>query len=112
MTLNEDKHQYMVEKVHLKFQQGLNEFVALCEFCNCKLEGSLRLSRFGNAYAITTGGEFHHDAEGKLHLYCRLCHKRIHDWGVIQRWLKKVGKTVDDLPDASKLQPIMKTGWN
>ena len=110
VSLNEQKYAYL-KKLKLKFQKGHNEFVAACEFCGCKLEGSLRVSKFGNAYKIVTAGHFHHDQENNLHLYCVECHKRIHDWGVIQRWLRKVDKTVKDLPDSIGLAAWRKYGW-
>jgi len=111
LGLDDEKLKYL-EKQGLKFHTGFNQFETACEFCGKKLQGSLRVSKNGRAYQVSCrGGEFHHDAQGNLHLYCYECHKRIHDWGVIQRWLNKIGKTVDDLPDASKLRPMMKFRW-
>jgi len=104
--MSEHQKYLYLKKIGLKFTVGVNTFVCSCELCGSKLKGSLRVSKKGIGYNVVCNGEFHHDEKGELHLYCRTCHKRIHDWGVIQRWLKKIGKTVDDLPDASKLKPM------
>jgi len=104
--MSEHQKYLYLKKIGLKFTEGFNVFVGSCELCGAKLKGSLIVSKNGIGYNVKCEGEFHHDENGELHLYCRTCHKRIHDWGVIQRWLKRIGKTVDDLPDASRLKPM------
>ena len=37
---------------------------------------------------------------------CYKCHKNVHYWGIIQRWLEKTDRTVDDLPDSKNLKPM------
>lgn len=109
-SLNQQKHQYLLSR-GLKLSKGINKFELTCEICESMLTGQLTISKYGRAYGISVAGEFHHDAERKMHLLCDECHNRIHDWGVIQRWLKKIGKRVEDLPDATGLQPMRKFRW-
>jgi len=87
---------------------GSYEIVTHCEICEEELPTSYRISKYLNFWGLSVPGEFHHDGKGELHLYCHTCHKRIHDWGQIQRWLMKIGKSVDDLPDSSETKSMMK----
>ena len=113
MSLDKAKQTYLEQRLKLRFSQGENSFEAPCQFCGKKLKGKLTISRFGSASNIhIDNGTFHHqDGNHKnnnpenLILLCYTCHKRFHDWGVIQRWLRKMGKTVSDLPDCSQLKP-------
>lgn len=101
------KERYKLEEVH-----GAYEIITHCEMCEKKMPMTYRISKSLNCYGIKVPGEFHHDGKRELHLYCRNCHKRIHSWGVIQRWLMKIGKKVNDLPDASKTKAMMdRRGW-
>ena len=97
------------------FKKGKNDYQVTCDFCEKKLVGSLRISKNNNPYEISIeGAEFHHmdgnpknDLENNVDLFCYKCHKIIHLWGIIQRWLDKTGKKVENLPDAKKLKPMM-----
>ena len=101
------RKRYKLEEVYGKY-----ETITHCEICEKKLPASYRISKNMVFWELKVPGEFHHDNKNELHLYCYNCHKRIHDWGLIQRWLKKIGKTVDDLPDASETSPMMRRyGW-
>jgi len=105
------KRECLEKQLGLKFEKGMTNFVAKCGFCGKKIEGTIRISKYNNAWQVNVNGQFHHldgnrdnnDPEN-LVLLCYTCHKRFHQWGVIQRWLKKCGKTVDDLPDCSSLK--------
>lgn len=96
------------------FGKGKNRFVVFCNFCRKKFTGSVKISQNNRAYSIRlTGADFHHmdgnpknDTIENLRLYCRKCHKNIHYWGIIQRWLEKTGKSVENLPDSRKLKPM------
>lgn len=96
------------------FAIGKHQFVAYCDFCRKKFEGSIKISKNNKVYSIKVGGaNFHHldgnpenDIVENLRLYCRKCHKNIHYWGIIQRWLEKSGKSVEDLPDSRNLKPM------
>lgn len=112
MGLDHEKYVFLQNRYKLKFEKGQNKFSIPCEFCNKTLEGSLRVSKKGFPYEISCPkAQFHHDENRTLHFLCYECHKRIYEWGVIQRWLKKIGKTIDEIPDASKLQAIMRGGF-
>lgn len=113
MSLEKQKHEYLLGK-GLEFEAGVNKFVFNCELCNNPLKCSLHISKKGLAWGITAGiGEFHHDAKGKLHLYCRDCHIKLHDWGVLQRWLKRINKKPEELPDCIELKAVIKySGWS
>ncbi len=104
LELQKLKYEYLLER-GLKFVQGKNEFVIGCEFCEKLLKGRITISKKGSGYDLSVEGEFHHDQKEILHLYCGECHKRIHDWGIIQRWLKRAGKSVEDLPDSIGIPP-------
>lgn len=109
MGLARDKGEYLKNKLKLKMEYGSYEVDFPCELCSKLLHLNYRISKKHNVSRIKVKGEFHHDAKDKLHLLCYECHKRIHDWGLIQRWLKKIGKTVDDLPNAIELSTIRRT---
>lgn len=109
MDLIHDKEDYLKGRFNLKTEYGSYEADVPCEICEKKLGLKYRISRKRNIYEIKVNGEFHHDTKEELHLLCYECHKRIHDWGLIQRWLKKMGKTVEDLPDAIGLSAIRRT---
>ena len=96
------------------FVKGKTDFVAFCDFCKKKFNGFLKISKNNRTYSIRVdGANFHHldgnpenDVVENLRLYCRKCHKNVHYWGIIQRWLEKTGKTVKDLPDSRNLKPM------
>ena len=96
---------------------GLSNFCfedANCAFCKKKFNGSIRISKNNRAYSISVdGANFHHldgnpenDVVENMRLYCRKCHKTVHYWGIIQRWLEKTGKYIEDLPDSRNLKPM------
>jgi hypothetical protein len=111
---NEVKRAYLEKNMLVSFGKGKNKFVVFCDFCNKKFHGSIKISKSNRAYSIRLGGaNFHHldgnpenDVVENLRLYCRKCHKNVHYWGIIQRWLEKTGKSVEDLPDSRKLKPM------
>jgi hypothetical protein len=109
------KRAYLEKNMLVSFLTGKNDFVAYCDFCNKKLNGSIRISKSNRPYAIKVdNAEFHHrdgnpenDVVENVRLYCSRCHKNVHRWGIIQRWLEKTGKSVEDLPDSRNLKPMM-----
>lgn len=111
---NEVKRAYIEKNMLVSFGKGKNRFVVFCDFCNKKFDGSIRISKNNRAYAINIdGANFHHldgnpnnDVIENIRLYCRKCHKNVHYWGIIQRWLEKTGKSVEDLPDSRNLKPM------
>ena len=113
------KYLHLKEKFGLDFPLGSHSFEVVCEFCGRRLSGAVRISKNNTAWQISlNGGEFHHrdgntqnNSVENVQILCYTCHKRFHDWGVICRWLKKIGKTVHDLPDASNLPPRIKVRW-
>lgn len=110
MALRAQKETYLKRRYKLEKVYGKYEIITHCEMCEKEMPLTYRISKYLVCYGIAVSGEFHHDGKGgkgELHLYCYTCHKRIHGWGVIQRWLKKIGKNIDDLPDASKTNPMM-----
>ena len=96
------------------FVKGTTDFVAFCDFCKKKFNGSIKISKNNRTYSIRVdGANFHHldgnpenDVVENLRLYCRKCHKNVHYWGIIQRWLEKTGTSVKDLPDSRNLKPM------
>ena len=111
---NEVKRVYLESRMLVAFGKGKNNFVVFCDFCKKKFDGSIKISKNNLAYPISVdGSNFHHldgnpenDVVENMRLYCRKCHKNIHYWGIIQRWLEKTGKTVEDLPDSRNLKPM------
>jgi len=90
-----------------KFRRGRNDFTELCDLCGKELEGWFLISKNGIAYKYKFSGEFHHkdgdknnNDPGNFMFLCERCHKRLHDWGMVKRWLRKIGKSVEDLPKA------------
>ena len=98
----------------VSFGTGKSGFVAFCDFCKKKFNGTIKISKNNRTYSISVeGANFHHldgnpenDVVENLRLYCRKCHKNVHYWGIIQRWLEKTGKSVEDLPDSRSLKPM------
>ena len=98
----------------VSFLKGKNDFTAFCDFCNKRLTGSIRISKNNLPYSVKVNrAEFHHsdgnpenDVIENMKLYCNICHKNVHRWGIIQRWLERTGKTKEDLPDAKNLKPM------
>jgi hypothetical protein len=111
---NKIKRAYLEKDMLVSFGKGINGFVAFCDFCNKKLSGSIRISKKNLPYSVKVDkAEFHHsdgnpenDVIENVKLYCRKCHKNVHYWGIIQRWLEKTGKSVEDLPDSRNLKPM------
>ena len=111
---NEIKRHYLEKNMLSPFKKGKTDFVAFCDFCDKKLNGSIYVSKNNLAYNIKVeGGQFHHadgnpenDVVENMKLYCYTCHKNVHRWGIIQRWLEKTGKSVNDLPDCRNLKPM------
>jgi ribosomal protein L44E len=111
---NEIKRAYLEKNMLTSFGTGKHRFVTYCDFCRKKFEGSIKISKNNKAYAIKVSrANFHHldgnpenDTVENMRLYCRKCHKNVHYWGIIQRWLEKTGKSVKDLPDSKNLKPM------
>ena len=111
---NKIKRAHLQKNMLISFKIGKNDFIAFCDFCKKKLSGSICISKNNLPYSVKVkDGEFHHkdgnpenDVVENMRLYCRKCHKSVHLWGIIQRWLDKTGKTVEDLPDSRELKPM------
>ena len=111
---NEVKRAYLEKTILVPFGKGKNSLFLYCDFCKKTFNGSIKISKNNRVYSIRVdGANFHHldgnsenDVVENLRLYCRKCHKNVHYWGIIQRWLEKTGKTVDNLPDSRKLKPM------
>jgi hypothetical protein len=111
---NQVKRAYLEKNMLVSFRPGKRGFVVFCDFCKKKFNGSIKISKNNRAYSISVdGANFHHldgnpenDVIENLRLYCRKCHKNVHYWGIIQRWLEKTGKSVKDLPDSRNLKPM------
>lgn len=110
----EVKRTYLEKNMLVSFGKGKSNFIVYCDFCRKKFNGSIRISKNDKAYSVNVGGaNFHHldgnpqnDVVDNMRLYCRKCHKNVHYWGIIQRWLEKTGKSVEDLPDSRDLKPM------
>ena len=111
---NEVKRAYLEKNMLAPFSKGKNSFVVFCDFCKKKFHGSIKISKNNKAYSTSVNGaNFHHldgnpenDVVENMRLYCRKCHKNVHYWGIIQRWLEKTGNSVEDLPDSKNLKPM------
>jgi len=109
---------YTIKYAYLKSRHKLRDVSQViessCEICNKNIEVKLRFSCYGKGSVERAKGHFHHKKKenkyDNLQLVCFTCHKRLHDLGLIQRWLKKIGKRFDELPDCTNLKP-MKKGW-
>jgi len=106
--------------LHTKFEvKDLDcVFEVNCEYCNRKIKGEITFWKTGNVAKLIHDGAFHHKDGDKTNnhidniiLLCWTCHKRLHQLGVILRWLKKIGKTIDSIPNAINLKPMLKKGW-
>jgi hypothetical protein len=111
---NEVKRAYLEKNMLTPFSKGNNRFMVFCDFCKKKFHGSIKISKNNRAYSMrVNGANFHHldgnpenDVVENMRLYCRKCHKSVHYWGIIQRWLEKTGNSVEDLPDSRNLKPM------
>ena len=111
---NDVKRAYLERHMLASFRIGKSSFIVCCDFCKKKFNGTIKISKNNRAYSINiVGANFHHldgnpenDVVDNLKLYCRKCHKNVHYWGIIQRWLEKTGKNVTDLPDSRNLKPM------
>ena len=111
---NDVKRAYLEKRMLVSFGPGNNRFVVFCEFCKQRFNGTIRVSKTNKTNSVSVvGANFHHldgnpknDVLANLRLYCRKCHKNVHYWGIIQRWLEKNGKTVNELPDSRSLKPM------
>jgi len=93
---------------------GKTEFFLKCDFCSRPLFGYVVVSKNNIGYESYTGGNFHHidgdksnDSDENIQFLCEECHKKFHEWGSIRKWLKKIKKSVKDLPDYN-LKPMIK----
>ena len=108
------KRAYLEKNMLASFVTGKSRFVVFCDFCKKKFDGTIKISKNNRVNSISVdGANFHHldgnpenDVVENLKLYCRKCHKNVHYWGIIQRWLEKTGKSVDELPDSRNLKPM------
>ena len=108
------KRAYLEKNMLASFGKGKNDFIVYCDFCNKKLSGSISISKNNQPYGVkVNGAEFHHmdgnpenDVVENMRIYCSKCHRNVHRWGIIQRWLEKTGKSVQDIPDSRNLKPM------
>ena len=85
-----------------------------CEFCEEKSKVYVTLTKNDEPSRFVADDiKFHHkDGNSKnndaknIQLLCSVCHRRFYEWGGIRKWLKKIGKTKDNLPDVDLKEPI------
>jgi len=108
------KANYILEHFGLPLNRGHQEFKIPCEYCGRKITYEATISKDGNPYATSIiDGTFHHldgDSENNSHenllLVCIPCRKHFQYWGMVQRYIKKIGKRIEDLPDCNGVPSI------
>ena len=109
------KYEYLKERFNLKLKpiRGIQEFEVNCEFCSKRVSCKAGLTKTGNASNITLDGTFHHkdgdaynNTQDNILVLCRNCRKHFQYWGMVQRYLKKIGRRIEDLPDCTRTPAI------
>jgi len=108
------KYEYLSARFGLTPRRGIQEFEIMCEFCEKKITGEVKISKTGNPSSLSLHNVmFHHkdgDAENNSHdniqVLCYQCRKHFQYWGMVQRYLEKAKKKPEDLPDCSKVPKV------
>ena len=106
-----------IKKHYPKYKYPISKttgVIVKCEFCGEKSKVYVTLTKNGEPSRFVADDiRFHHrDGNTKntvvdnIQLLCSRCHRRFHEWGGIRKWLKKAGKTRDNLPDVDLKEPI------
>jgi len=113
--LPKDRYSILKRKLNLDLPAGKHKITVECELCKTKLSVHVEVYRTGNGQVLGSDMVLHHidgDKENNnpenIMILCETCHRMLHNWGEIQRWLDKIGKKVEDLPDCRKLKPLIK----
>ena len=108
------KYAYLKERFNLNPVVGSQEFEVECEFCRKKINGEGNISRTGNPNTVTLyDGMFHHkdgnahnNSKDNIQVLCSKCRKHFQYWGMVQRYLKNIGRKQEDLPDCSEVPSV------
>ncbi len=108
------KYEYLKKRFNIAPLIGVHEFEVRCEFCGKRIIGEVNISRSGNPNTITLyDGMFHHkdgnaqnNSKDNILVLCNKCRKHFQYWGMMQRYLKKIGRKQEDLPDCSNVPSI------
>ena len=110
-----ERYRILKEKLHLTLPPGRHTITIKCELCSEPLTVELEVYRTGNGKTIRGSVVIHHidgdrdnNDPSNIMLLCDRCHRMLHLLGEIQRWLDKIGKKIEDLPDCRKLKPLIK----
>ncbi len=102
-------------KYGLNLSPGEHTIQVACEMCRVDLNAEIRVYRTGNGTILKSEFVLHHADGNKenndpnnIMILCEKCHRMLHLLGEIQRWMDKIGKTYDELPDCRGLKPLIK----
>lgn len=112
------KYEYLKERFNLESPKGESEFEVACEFCQRKILGKAKLFGTGNPESISLDkGMFHHkdgnsqnNSHNNIQILCHQCRKHFQYLGKVQRYLQKIGRKVEDLPDCTKVPDVYQGG--
>jgi len=108
------KYDYLKKRFSINPMIGKQEFKVRCEFCEKDIVVEANISRSGNPSGLMLlKGIFHHkdgNAENNsydnIQVLCGNCRKHFQYWGMVQRYLKKISRTQEDLPDCSGIPSL------
>jgi len=114
-----DRYEILRNKLNLNLPPGKHTINIKCELCSKSLYVDVKVYRTGNGQTLRGSVVIHHiDGDrdnndvNNIMLLCETCHRMLHELGVIQRWLDRIGKKIDELPDCRNLKPLAKRyGW-
>jgi len=106
---NKMKYEYLKERFNLVPTIGIQKLELACEFCGKRITGEAKISKTGNPGLVTLfDGMFHHkdgnahnNSRDNIEVLCYQCRKHLQYWGMVQRYLKKIERNQEDLPDCS-----------
>ena len=110
-----DRYQILKAKLNLNLSPGVHRINLKCELCSTSLYVDVKVYRTGYGQTLRGSVVIHHidgdrnnNDPSNIMLLCDKCHRMLHLLGEIQRWLDKIGKKIEDLPDCRKLKPLIK----
>lgn len=104
MPSDQEKFDYIKRHFGCDFPQGKHSFTISCDFCGSEILGKVTISRNNRAYKFSLSGASLNLNVPNIRVLCSKCRIALERWGQIQRWLKSINKTEQELPDCSNLE--------
>jgi len=102
MISNQEKYDFIKRHFGLDLPQGRSSFTIDCDFCGSEIPGEVTISKNDRAYGLSLSSASLDPDVQNIRVLCRECRINSEHSGRVQRWLKSISKTEQELPDCAR----------